>query len=189
MARRPSVFVRALSMEEGQKLQRITRTAKNPVRMRRAIVVMMSGQGQTVRDINSLLQVSEDYVRDVIHAFNERGFDALDPKPSGVRPEKIGEQLRTWICAIVRTSPSGWGITERLEQGSRQILRIGQGSLYPALYRLERQGYVASTWNITENNRRARYYELTVAGRARLAEERQAWRRMSRAVELILALE
>jgi hypothetical protein len=76
------VFVRALSMDEGQKLLRITRTAKNPVRMRRAIVVMMSGQGQTVRDITSLLQVSDDYVRDVIHAFNERGFDALDPARS-----------------------------------------------------------------------------------------------------------
>ena len=68
-------------------------------------VVMMSGQGQTVRDITLLLQVSEDYVRDVIHAFNERGFDALDPKPSGGRPKRIGEQLRNWICTIARTSP------------------------------------------------------------------------------------
>ena len=83
MARRPSVFVRALSMEEGRKLQGITRTAKNPVRLRRAIVVLMSGQGQAVRDITSLMQVSEDYVRDVIHAFNERGFDALDPNRAG----------------------------------------------------------------------------------------------------------
>jgi transposase len=111
VARRPSVFVRTLSMDEGQKLQRITRTAKNPARMRRAIAVMMSGQGQAVRDITSLLQVSEDYVRDVIHAFNERGFDALDPKPSGGRRKKIGEQLRSWICTIARTSPADWGLT------------------------------------------------------------------------------
>jgi hypothetical protein len=69
VARKPSLFVRPLSMDEGRKLQRISRTAKDPVRLRRAIVVMMSGQGQTVRDITSLLQVSEDYVRDVIHAF------------------------------------------------------------------------------------------------------------------------
>jgi transcriptional regulator len=82
----------------------------------------------------------------------------------------------------------GWGITERLQQGSRQILRVGQGSLHPALYRLERQGYVASSWNTTENNRRARHYELTTAGRSQLAEERLAWRRMARAVELILAM-
>ena len=111
MARRPSVFVRPLSMDEGRKLQRITRTAKDPVRLRRAIVVMMSGQGQTVLDITSLLQVSDDYVRDVIHAFNERGFDALDPKRSGGRPRKIGEQIREWICLIARTSPADWGIT------------------------------------------------------------------------------
>src|SRR3954452_7208708 len=83
MARRPGVFVRPLSMDEGRKLQRITRTFNDPVRMLRAIVVTMSGQGQTVRDITSLLQVGEDYVRDVIHAFHERGFDALDPKWSG----------------------------------------------------------------------------------------------------------
>jgi transposase len=66
-------------MEEDRKLQRITRTAKDPVRLRRAIVVLMSCQGQAVQDITLLMQVSEDYVRDVIHAFNDRGFAALDP--------------------------------------------------------------------------------------------------------------
>ncbi len=83
----------------------------------------------------------------------------------------------------------GWGITERLEQGSRNALRVGQGSLYPALYRLEERGLIASSWGASDNNRRARYYELTAAGRARLTEERRAWRRLSRAVELILAME
>ena len=73
-------------MDEGRKLSRIIRTAKDPVKLRRAIVVLMSGQGQTVRDITSLMQVSADYVRDVIHPFNERGFDALNPKWSGDRP-------------------------------------------------------------------------------------------------------
>ena len=111
MARRPEVFVRALSMEEGRKLQRVTRTAKDPVKMRRAIVVLMSGQGQAVRDITSLLQVSPDYVRDVIHAFNERGFDALDPKWNGGRPRTIGDKIRERICLIARTSPADWGIT------------------------------------------------------------------------------
>ncbi|MGW2700558.1 helix-turn-helix domain-containing protein [Streptomyces sp. NPDC001340] len=80
MGRRPSVFVRAVSMEEGRRLQRISRSSKDPIRLRRAIVVLMSTQGQTVKDITSLMLVGEDYVRDVIHAFNERGFDALDPK-------------------------------------------------------------------------------------------------------------
>jgi hypothetical protein len=65
-------------MEEGRALQRIGRTSKDPVRLRRAIVVLMSAQGQSVRDITSLLQVGEDYVRDVIHAFNERGFDEVE---------------------------------------------------------------------------------------------------------------
>ncbi|MHB1329439.1 MAG: PadR family transcriptional regulator [Gemmatimonadales bacterium] len=82
----------------------------------------------------------------------------------------------------------GWGITDRLRHGSENVFQIGQGSLYPALYRLERQGLVQSTWKISENNRRARYYTLTVAGRARLAEEREAWKRMSRAVELVLRM-
>src|ERR1700712_4505701 len=111
MARHPEVFVRDLSMAEGQKLQRITRTAKDPVKLRRAIVVLMAAQGQAVSDIVDLLQVDDGYARDVIHAFNERGFDALNPKWSGGRPRRIGEQIREWICVIARTSPTDWGIT------------------------------------------------------------------------------
>lgn len=105
------------------------------------------------------------------------------------RDELLQGTLDMLVLKSLQLGPMhGWGITERLEQGSRSILRVGQGSLYPALYRLERQGYIASSWDTTENNRRARYYTLTQAGRARLAEERQAWRRMARAVELILAM-
>jgi PadR family transcriptional regulator, regulatory protein PadR len=80
----------------------------------------------------------------------------------------------------------GWGITELLEQRSERVLQVGQGSLYPALYRLERQGLVASRWGVTENNRKARYYSLTRPGRARLAEERANWERLARAVSLVL---
>ncbi|HYV97353.1 MAG TPA: PadR family transcriptional regulator [Gemmatimonadaceae bacterium] len=83
----------------------------------------------------------------------------------------------------------GWGITERLLVGSGNVLQIGQGSLYPALYRLERQGYIRSDWAMSENNRRARFYGLTAAGRVRLARERQAWRRMARALDRVLAME
>jgi PadR family transcriptional regulator, regulatory protein PadR len=93
------------------------------------------------------------------------------------------------VLKVLQLGPMhGWGITERLLQGSKSILQVGQGSLYPALYRLERQEFIRSFWETTENNRRARYYELTATGRARLAKERQAWKRMSRAVELILAM-
>jgi PadR family transcriptional regulator, regulatory protein PadR len=80
----------------------------------------------------------------------------------------------------------GWGITERIEQWSEQVLCVGQGTLYPALYRLERQGLISSRWDTTENNRRARYYTLTAAGRKYLTGELEAWRRMSRAINLVL---
>jgi transcriptional regulator len=80
----------------------------------------------------------------------------------------------------------GWGITERIEQWSESVLRPGQGTLYPALYRLERQGLIRSEWKVTENNRRARYYALTREGRRRFGDELAQWRRMSRAIDLVL---
>jgi transcriptional regulator len=80
----------------------------------------------------------------------------------------------------------GWGITERIEQWSESVLQLGQGTLYPALYRLERQGLISSDWHVTENNRRARYYSLTREGRHRLVDELAQWRRVSRAVNLVL---
>jgi transcriptional regulator len=80
----------------------------------------------------------------------------------------------------------GWGITERIEQWSEEVLCVGQGTLYPALYRLERQGLIGSTWRTTENNRRARYYSLTAAGRRHLAQEIKDWQRMARAINLVL---
>ena len=82
----------------------------------------------------------------------------------------------------------GWGITERLELGSRGVFQLNQGSLYPALYRLERQNLVTSSWKTTENNRRARYYALTAAGRRTLAAEQERWERQSNAVNLVLRM-
>ncbi|MBU3862806.1 helix-turn-helix domain-containing protein [Streptomyces sp. 4503] len=70
-------------------------------------MLLMSAQGQTVKDITTLMQVGEDYVRDVSHAFSERGFDALDPKWSAGRPRTISEEVREHICLIARTSPAG----------------------------------------------------------------------------------
>ena len=80
----------------------------------------------------------------------------------------------------------GWGITERIEQWSERVLQLGQGTLYPALYRLEHQGLIESEWKLTMNNRRARYYALTRLGRRQLTDELAQWRRMSRAVNLVL---
>ena len=83
----------------------------------------------------------------------------------------------------------GWGIAQRIEPMSTGAFSVNQGSLYPALHRMKRRGWIRSEWRTTNNQRRARYYELTRAGEARLAEERREWRRASTAVNRVLAWE
>ncbi|MDE0102617.1 MAG: PadR family transcriptional regulator [Bryobacterales bacterium] len=80
----------------------------------------------------------------------------------------------------------GWGISERIRQVSSDVLRVQQGSLYPALHRLERRGLIRAKWGVSENNRRAKYYELTQTGQRQLVDESTSWRRLSTAVETIL---
>ncbi len=80
----------------------------------------------------------------------------------------------------------GWGISQRVQQLSRGVLEVNQGSLYPALQRLEQAGLVTSDWGTTDNNRRARYYELTAAGRRALGEELESWRRFAAGLEAVL---
>lgn len=80
----------------------------------------------------------------------------------------------------------GWAISKRIRQVSEEALQINQGSLYPALYRLEDQGWIAAEWGTSPEGRRVKVYSLTVAGRKRLAEERAGWRSFSHAVELVL---
>ena len=109
MARSPEVFVRPLSMPEGQRLQRISRTAKDPIKLRRAMVVLASAQGWPVRDIADLAQTSQRYVRGVIHEFNERGFAALDPKWSGGAPRKIDNRTRARIRIVASSCPQDLG--------------------------------------------------------------------------------
>ncbi len=82
----------------------------------------------------------------------------------------------------------GWGISERIHQVSRETLQIPQGSLYPALHRLERRGWISASWGASDNNRRAKYYELTRAGRKRLEAEAADWERLTTAVALVLRL-
>ena len=82
----------------------------------------------------------------------------------------------------------GWGISERIHQVSRETLQIPQGSLYPALHRLERRGWISASWGASDNNRRAKYYELTRAGRKRLEAEAQDWARLTTAVALVLRM-
>jgi transcriptional regulator len=90
------------------------------------------------------------------------------------------------LKALALEPMHGWGITERIEQWSESVLQLGQGTLYPALYRLERQGFIKSEWRVTENSRRARYYSLTRTGRNHFNVELAEWRRVSRAVNLVL---
>src|SRR5690348_2399450 len=83
----------------------------------------------------------------------------------------------------------GWGISQRIQQLSRDAFHIGQGSLYPALYRLEKKGWVKSEWRTTENNREAKYYRLSAAGQRALAAELSQWRDFIGAVNLVLIAE
>jgi PadR family transcriptional regulator, regulatory protein PadR len=80
----------------------------------------------------------------------------------------------------------GWGIAQRIQQVSKEVLQVQQGSLYPALYRLERKGLIQAEWGASENNRRAKYYSLTKSGREQLEKEQAEWERLSSAVALIL---
>jgi transcriptional regulator len=92
------------------------------------------------------------------------------------------------LKALALEPMHGWAISERLEQLSADALRVGQGSLYPSLHRLERRGCLKARWRTTDANRRARYYELTAAGRRRLAEATADWRRLVSAVGGVLDL-
>jgi PadR family transcriptional regulator PadR len=80
----------------------------------------------------------------------------------------------------------GWAIAQRIQLLSRDVLQVNQGSLYPALQRLERQGWIVADWGVSETNRRARFYRLTAAGQKRLEQERADWERLSAAISLVI---
>ena len=82
----------------------------------------------------------------------------------------------------------GWAISERIQQISQDVLQVQQGSLYPALHRLERRGWIKAHWGTSDNNRRAKYYELTRSGRKQLESERDSWRKLTTAVAQILEM-
>jgi PadR family transcriptional regulator PadR len=91
------------------------------------------------------------------------------------------------ILRILALEPHhGWAISERLQQISSDVLCIQQGSLYPALHRLQRRGWIKARWGTSENNRRAKYYELTKRGRDQLEVEKDAWEKLTTAVEQVL---
>ncbi len=90
------------------------------------------------------------------------------------------------LKTLVLEPMHGWGISRRIQQISQDVLRVSQGSLYPALHRLVRQGWIIPEWGVSENNRQAKFYQLTEAGRKQLLEETETWERLSVAVTQIL---
>jgi transposase len=119
MARQPEVFVRPLDAEEAQRLVQIARRTKDRVRLRRAGIVFASFQGRPASEVAQMYAASAQYVREVIHAFNEQGFAALDPKWSGGRPRTVGPAVRERVCRIAKTPPAelarpftAWSLTK-----------------------------------------------------------------------------
>jgi PadR family transcriptional regulator, regulatory protein PadR len=118
----------------------------------------------------------------------------IERRHSGGLPmteQNQAEALRGSIDLLVLktlslTAMHGWGIGQRIQQISGGELEVNQGSLYPALQRLEQRGLIRSDWGTTENNRRARYYEITAAGRKALGDETESWRRFTAAVDVVL---
>jgi transcriptional regulator len=90
------------------------------------------------------------------------------------------------LRTIATETLHGWAIAQRIQLLSKNVLQINQGSLYPALQRLERQGWITADWGVSETNRRARFYRLTSAGRRRLERERADWERLSAAISLVM---
>jgi transposase len=109
MARQPEVFVRSLEPEEAQRLVRITRTTRDRVRLRRAGIVLASVQGRSASEAAAMFAMKPRYAREVIHAFNEKGFAALDPKWSGGRPPRFGPPVRETVCRVAKTPPQQLG--------------------------------------------------------------------------------
>jgi PadR family transcriptional regulator PadR len=104
-------------------------------------------------------------------------------------PDLVQGTLDLLLLKILALEPmNGHGISQRLRQVSGDVLQVSDGSLYPALHKLEQQGWLTATWRTTENNRRAKYYAVSRAGRRRLAKEASDWTRLSRAITRVVGL-
>ena len=104
------------------------------------------------------------------------------------KPDLVYGTLDMLILKALQHDPRhGLAIADRIKQMSNDILNVEQGSLYPALYRLEAQGWIKAEWSVSENNRRARYYKLTAAGRKQLAAEQEHWSRITKGIDFVLS--
>ncbi len=109
------------------------------------------------------------------------------PNTPPVSSEVLQGTLDLLILKTLSLAPMhGWGLSHRIQELSHDALRVGQGSIYPALVRLEQRGWIDTEWRVTENNRRAKYYRLTAAGRRALGQELASWRYFAAAVELVV---
>jgi PadR family transcriptional regulator, regulatory protein PadR len=117
-----------------------------------------------------------------------RGRGALKHKPDTMKQTDLlqGTLDMLILRVLSRGEIHGWGIADRIEQVSGKVLSVGEGSLYPALYRLQEQGWIESEWGVSENNRKAKFYRLTKAGRKQLEMEKQSWERLTTAIGAIL---
>ena len=107
----------------------------------------------------------------------------MPPQPN----DRLQGTLDLLILKLLRLEPMhGWGIAQQIQQSSRDVLQINQGSLYPALHRLEERGWIAAEWGSSDNNRRARYYKLTASGRRQLEQETASWEEFVLAVTRVL---
>jgi PadR family transcriptional regulator, regulatory protein PadR len=122
--------------------------------------------------------------------YTSRIYSLVEVEGEETLPERIELPQGTLDLLLLRTLLSGplhgWAISERVEQVSSEVLSIQQGSLYPALHRLERRGWIKAKWGTSDNNRRAKYYELTRVGHKQLELETEAWRKLTIAVEQVL---
>ena len=105
------------------------------------------------------------------------------PKPSDLLQGTLDLLI---LKSLAREPLHGWGIAKRIQSLSDEVLSVQQGSLYPALHRLERRGWIKARWGASDNNRRAKYYELTTAGRKQLEAEKSQWKKLSAAVAQVL---
>jgi len=107
--------------------------------------------------------------------------------PTHAQTDALRGSLDLLVLKTLSLQPThGWGISQRIQQMSKGSLEVNQGSLYPALQRLEKNGLIASDWATTDNNRRARYYRLTAAGRRALGDERESWKRFAAGLDAVL---
>jgi transposase len=159
MARHPEVFVRALEPAEAQRLVKITRSARDRVRLRRTGIVLASVQGRSAAEAAAMFAASPQYAREVIHAFNESGFAALDPKWSGGRPRRFGPAVRELVCRVAKTPPqrlgcpfTTWSLAKLAEHlTERERVQISAESVRQILHAAGVRWQATKTWKASRD--------------------------------------